>query len=109
VSGLPQGWAEVRVGDVAASLVDGPFGSNLKTEHYTQEGARVIRLQNIGDGRFDDTDKAFISDDRYQLLRRHVAEPGDVLIAALGDVLPRVCLVPPELGPAIVKADCFSP
>jgi type I restriction enzyme, S subunit len=107
VTELPQGWVEVRVGDVAASLVDGPFGSNLKTEHYTAEGVRVIRLQNIGDGRFDDTDKAFIAEDRYQLLRRHDAQPGDVLIAAMGDVLPRVCMVPPQLGVTIVKADCF--
>jgi type I restriction enzyme S subunit len=107
VSELPQGWVEVRVGDVAASLVDGPFGSNLKTEHYTAKGVRVIRLQNIGDGRFDDTDKAFIAEDRFQLLHRHDAQPGDVLIAAMGDVLPRVCMVPPQVGAAIVKADCF--
>jgi type I restriction enzyme S subunit len=98
---------EVQVGDVAASLIDGPFGSNLKTEHYTPEGVRVIRLQNIGDGRFEDTDKAFISEDRYQMLRRHDAQPADVLIAAMGDILPRVCMVPPQLGTAIVKADCF--
>lgn len=107
MSELPQGWAEVVVDDVAASLVDGPFGSNLKTAHYTPEGVRVIRLQNIGDGRFDDRDKAFISEERYQLLRSHDAKPGDVLIAALGDVLPRVCMVPPQLDTAIVKADCF--
>jgi len=107
VSESPQGWVQTTVGDVAASLVDGPFGSNLKTEHYTADGVRVIRLQNIGDGRFDDSDKAFISEDRYQLLRRHDARQGDVLIAALGEVLPRVCMVPPKLGPAIVKADCF--
>ena len=29
---------------------DGPFGSNLKTAHYASSSARVIRLQNIGDG-----------------------------------------------------------
>src|SRR5258706_4675881 len=96
---LPQGWEELRVGDVAASLIDGPFGSNLKTEHYTADGVRVIRLQNMADGHFDDTDKAFISEERYQLLSRHDAQPGDVLIAALADVLPRPCLVPPKLGP----------
>jgi len=107
VTNLPQGWVEVHVGDVAESLIDGPFGSNLKTEHYTVDGVRVIRLQNIGDGRFDDTDKAFITEERYQLLSRHAAQPDDVLIAALGDVLPRACLVPPKLGAAIVKADCF--
>lgn len=107
MSELPLGWVKVRVGDAASSLVDGPFGSNLKTEHYTTSGVRVIRLQNIGDGRFDDRDKAYVSEERYRLLRGHDAQAGDVLIAAMGDVLPRVCMVPPHLGAAIVKADCF--
>ncbi len=104
---LPPGWAGTTVGEIAASLIDGPFGSNLKSEHYQPTGARVIRLQNIADGRFGDRDKAYISLSHFNSLNRHEARPGDVLIAALGDVLPRVCLVPPDIGPAIVKADCF--
>ena len=32
------------------SFVDGPFGSNLKTDDYTDRGVRLIQLQNIGDG-----------------------------------------------------------
>lgn len=104
---LPPGWVETTVGEVAASLIDGPFGSNLKTEHYRPSGARVIRLQNIADGRFDDRDKAYISLAHFNRLKRHEVRSGDVLIAALGDRLPRACLVPPDIGPAIVKADCF--
>jgi type I restriction enzyme, S subunit len=104
---LPRGWAEATVEAIAASLVDGPFGSNLKTEHYQSSGVRVIRLQNIADGKFDDGDKAYISLAHANSLNRHEARPGDVLIAALGDVLPRACLVPPDINRAIVKADCF--
>lgn len=104
---LPPGWAEVSVGDIAESLIDGPFGSNLKSEHYVPSGARVIRLQNIADGLFDNRDKAYVSLERFNALKRHEAMPGDVLIASLGNVLPRVCLVPSDLGEAIVKADCF--
>jgi type I restriction enzyme S subunit len=104
---LPPGWEETTVGSIAESLVDGPFGSNLKTEHYQSSGVRVIRLQNIADGRFDDTDKAYIAPTHARALNRHEALPGDVLIAALGDVLPRVCLVPPDIDSAVVKADCF--
>ena len=107
---LPPGWAEVSLEDIAAtsprSITDGPFGSNLKTEHYTTEGPRVVRLQNIGDGTFRD-DQSHISDERYLRLRAHDVKPGDVLVAALGEVLPRACVAPPWLGPAIVKADCF--
>lgn len=104
---MPSGWAETTVGAIAVSLVDGPFGSNLKSEHYQPSGARVIRLQNIADGRFDDRDKAYISLSHFNNLKRHEAWPGDVLIAALGDILPRACLVPSDIGHSIVKADCF--
>jgi type I restriction enzyme S subunit len=107
MSDLPTGWVWATVGSVAESLVDGPFGSNLKTAHYQPSGIRVIRLQNIADGRFDDTDKAYITEEHAKGLSRHQARPGDVLIAAMGEVLPRACLVPPYIDRAIVKADCF--
>lgn len=107
-SRLPPGWAWVSVDDLVAAagdLTDGPFGSNLKTEHYRESGPRVIRLQNIGDGQFLD-DQAHISTSHFARLRKHEAIPGDVVVAMLGSDLPRACLVPPSLGPAIVKADC---
>ncbi len=103
---LPEGWCWATVDQVAADMCDGPFGSNLKTEHYTQDGPRVIRLQNIGDGRFIDAE-AHISDEHFSRLSKHRVEAGDVVIASLGDVLPRACVVPQWLGPAIVKADCL--
>jgi type I restriction enzyme S subunit len=43
-------------------MTDGPFGSNLKSSHYVDEGPRVIRLQNIGFGEFVD-EEAHISRD----------------------------------------------
>lgn len=106
---LPEGWEWHRVADLTApeprALTDGPFGSNLKTEHYTDSGPRVIRLQNIGDGEFIDAE-AHISEERFELLRSHEARAGDIVLASLGEELPRACLVPEWLGPAIVKADC---
>lgn len=107
--GLPEGWVEAGVEQLAASepraITDGPFGSNLKTEHYTTEGPRVIRLQNIGDNFFRD-ERAHISSERFDRLQNHQVSPGDIVIAALGEALPRACVVPASVGPAIVKADC---
>jgi type I restriction enzyme, S subunit len=108
IGGLPEGWTWIRVGDLAASpqdITDGPFGSNLKTAHYTGTGPRVIRLQNIGDGAFID-EKAHIAPTHFERLRKHEVKPGDVIVAMLGEHLPRACLAPATLGPAIVKADC---
>jgi type I restriction enzyme S subunit len=107
---LPEGWAWASLEDLASSewgsITDGPFGSNLKTSHYTAEGPRVVRLQNIGDGRFLD-ERAHISAEHYASLERHHVVAGDLLIAALGHDVPRSCLTPAWLGPAIVKADVF--
>ena len=107
---LPVGWCWATVQQLAAdepnSITDGPFGSNLKTEHYTSTGPRVIRLQNIGDGEFHD-EQAHISQQHFERLRRHEVFANDLVIAGLGETLPRACIIPSFVGPAIVKADCI--
>jgi len=103
-------WPVVTLNDLRAdeprAITDGPFGSHLASRHYTESGPRVVRLQNIGDGRFVD-ERAHISDEHFESLRAHEVKSGDLLVASLGEVLPRACLAPECLGPAIVKADCI--
>ena len=107
---LPPGWVWARLQDLSAAepraITDGPFGSNLKTAHYTETGPRVIRLQNIGDGEFTRED-AHISPDHYESLLAHSVRQDDLIVASLGQSLPRACLVPNWVPPAIVKADCI--
>jgi type I restriction enzyme, S subunit len=107
---LPPGWVATKLADLAAAepraITDGPFGSNLKTSHYTDEGPRVIRLQNIGFGTWVD-ERAHISPEHYENLIAHSVQEGDLLVASLGTNLPRSCLVPAGVTPAIVKADCI--
>lgn len=111
---LPKGWVWASVDQMASheerSITDGPFGSNLKTAHYTESGPRVIRLQNIGDGEFID-EYAHVSNEHYEKLWKHHIHAGDLAIASLGTELPRACIIPDMVGPALVKADCirFSP
>jgi type I restriction enzyme, S subunit len=107
----PADWKVAELGEIIESAVDGPFGSNLKTEHYVDEpGVRVIRLQNLGAGVFIDSDRAFISANHAAGLDRHRVRPGDLLVASLGDEahpVARACQYPADGDPAIVKADCF--
>ena len=107
---LPNGWTWATVEQLAApepnSITDGPFGSNLKTEHYMNSGPRVIRLQNIGNGVYVD-EKAHISQDHFERLQKHRVFANDVVIAGFGENPPRSCIVPEALGPAIVKAGCI--
>lgn len=107
---LPDGWAWACLESLTANepraITDGPFGSNLKTEHYTDAGARVIRLQNIGEGEFRD-ERAYISSQHYERLAAHSAMAGDIVVASLGEELPRACRLPDLGSDAIVKADCI--
>lgn len=109
---LPDGWVwanvEMLASDEPHSITDGPFGSNLKTVDYVLQGVRVIRLQNIGVIEFKDRDKSYISPTKFETLSKHEVKAGDVIIAALADPVGRACIVPENLGQAIVKADCIK-
>ncbi len=110
LSELPENWGSASVDQLAAheerSITDGPFGSNLKSSHYTDAGPRVVRLQNIGEGIFLD-ERIHISPEHYATLMRYAVFAGDLVIRALGTPLPVACMIPEWLGPAIVKADCI--
>ena len=103
----PKGWEIKTIQSVAEKYSDGPFGSNLKSEHYQQDGVRIIRLQNIGVNEFVDLDKAFISEEHYEVLKKYSCYPGDVVIGTLGEPNLRACVIPNSIYLAVNKADCI--
>lgn len=91
---------------------DGPFGSSLASSHYVDDPAvRVVRLGNIGRGVFKHDDRVGVSAEYgYGELGAWLLDPGDVVLAALGDAnhpLGRAAVVPDDIRPAIHKADCY--
>ncbi|MES2237385.1 MAG: restriction endonuclease subunit S [Pseudomonadota bacterium] len=108
---MPAHWEAKPLGRITLSRCDGPFGSGLKSEHYSESGVRVIRLQNIRAEGFNDSDAAFIDKEYHDNeLTGHEVVAGDVLIAGLGDdnnLVGRACVAPAGIEPAMVKADCF--
>lgn len=108
---VPSHWKLLQLGQAATERCDGPFGSGLTSEHYTDDGALVVRLQNIKAGSFHSGEPAYIGLDYFrQDLTRHAVQADDLLIAGLGDernVVGRACVAPAGLGEALVKADCF--
>ena len=109
---LPSTWTWSQLGQLVApednAICDGPFGSKLKTEHYIDErGFAVIRLGNIGIGDFIWGKEGYITKAHFESLPGNHTIPGDLIVAGMAEPLVRCCEVPPELGPAINKADCF--
>ena len=109
---LPASWLWTSVDEIAAdcenAITDGPFGSQLKTEHYvTTPGFRVVRLQNIARGSFVEAHRSYVEQARYERLAKHHVMPGDLVVAGLVDPRVRCCQLPADIGPALVKADCY--
>jgi type I restriction enzyme S subunit len=107
---IPARWECLALAHVTVSRCDGPFGSGLKSEHYADAGARVVRLQNIGWAEFSGSDQAYIDEAYATALGDHRVLAGDLLIAGLGDEghpVGRACVAPEGIEPAMVKADCF--
>ena len=102
----PMNWNQMTFRQAGVRLSDGPFGSNLKSEHYTDEGVRVIRLGNIGVGKFIDDDKSFVSNSHYETIKKYTCKAGDIVIGTLGEPNLRACIVPETINFAINKADC---
>ena len=100
------GWPLLPLRELSERFSDGPFGSNLKSSHYVENGVRVVRLQNIGVGTFVDEDKAYISEDHFRSLIKHQCLPGDVIVGTLGNPNLRACILPYSIPEALNKADC---
>lgn len=101
-------WRDISVGEVASVVFDGPFGSHLKSDDYSDVGRHVVRLENIGWLKFVADKRTFVSEEKFAALRRHTLLEGDVLVSSFLADNVRVCRLPAGLsGRAINKADCF--
>jgi len=102
----PKGWPTETIDDLCsrgAGLVDGPFGSSLKPEHYVPSGVKVVRNWNIYDDRFDFGEFKYVTPAKFEEIRRSEVLPGDVLITTKGTV-GDVCVAPDLGGSAVLSA-----
>src|SRR5699024_5203592 len=67
------------------SFTGGPFGSDLKKSDYKDNGIRIIQLQNINDGNFNDNYKIYTSSEKADILKSCNIYPGDIVIAKMAD------------------------
>ena len=108
-----QDFAEIKsLEEIAAQIHHGPFGSNLKSMHYSDSGPRVIRLQNIGLRKLIDDDKAYISNDYYnsKIMAKFRLQEGDIVFAGLGDdsnPIGRCFIIEKHSLPAVQSSDAI--
>ena len=106
---MPSGWCEVQLEDLVlnpkSDLVDGPFGSNLKSSEYVESGIPVLKIQNIKANRFVRKRLSYVTPKKAAELSRHSFVAGDLMITKLGEPLGLCCEVPADLEHGVFVAD----
>lgn len=101
-------WEMVKLGDVAEKIFDGPFGTHLKSDDYVSSGIRVVRLENIKAGYFDDSKQSFVTPEKYEIIKRHTVYPTDLIMSTFISEEVKVCQMPKHIEFAVNKADCIG-
>ena len=81
---LPENWCWVKFGSLAKDMADGPFGSNLKTEHYINEKeVRIIQLSNVSENGWKDDNVRYTTFEHAKTISRSIVKPGDIVITKM--------------------------
>lgn len=86
---IPEDWAVDTVASVTPrrsryGIVDGPFGSNLKTIHYRTTGVPIVTSGYVTEGTFRADNYLYVDEEKFEQEKRSAVAPGDIVMAKIG-------------------------
>lgn len=109
---LPDSWHYAKLEDIGYgenAIVDGPFGSNLKVSDYIDDcknGVPVLTTKNL-EGDYSEKRVRYISQQKFDQLKRSEVNPGDILVAKIGSI-GKTGIYPVGMKTAIIPANLLK-
>ena len=87
---IPPQWIRTTIQNLTPknkrhAIVDGPFGSNLKTEHYRKKGIPIITSGFVTTGKFAAKEYTYVDIEKYRQEIRSAVKGGDIVMAKIGE------------------------
>ncbi|QIZ62239.1 restriction endonuclease subunit S [Acinetobacter indicus] len=109
---LPKEWEFRKLGTVVSkqkyAMVDGPFGSNLKSEHYKTSGIPVLQSGFVTSGKFFAKSYVYVDKELFDQQRRSAAKGGDLLMAKIGAQAGKCAIIPLDHPESIIAGNCLK-
>jgi len=111
---VPEEWRVISVEQFASnakySIVDGPFGSNLKTIHYRTSGIPIIQSGFVTNNYFeaDEDEYLFVEKELFEREIRSKAVPGDLIMAKIGANCGTCALLPQDHPVSIIAGNSLK-
>ncbi len=110
---IPEDWEVFQISDLTPpnkkySIVDGPFGSNLKTIHYRKSGIPIITSGYVTDGKFYAKNYLYIDQQKFKEERRSAVEAGDIVMAKIGERCGASAILPKDHEISILSGNALK-
>ncbi|KGF95613.1 Type I restriction-modification system [Prochlorococcus marinus str. MIT 9201] len=89
-------------------IVDGPFGSNLKSIHYRDRGIPIIQSGFVTTGKFFAEEYKYVDITKYEKEIRSSVSAGDLVIAKIGAKAGTSALLPENHPTGIIAGNCIK-